>query len=170
MSNSPPGYPPPAPYPPPKRPSHKLRSTLLAVVALIGIIAVISAVAGGNKKSATNPPGASSSTSPGVSKGIGANNASGDVKIGKTTYDAQLSDTSVRVTVTNRSSKRSDYLITLALESSDGKTQLDTADLFVQNLEPGQSSPQTGDFLSLNAAPPAGSKVVLQSVERTASS
>lgn len=75
-----------------------------------------------------------------------------------------------RVVVTNHSSKRSDYLITLALESADGKTQIDTADIFVQNLEPGQASPQQGIFLGTNSKPPADSKVVLKSVERTASS
>ena len=39
----------------------------------------------------------------------------------------------VGVTITNHSSKRSDYLITVAVESANGHAQYDTADVYVQN-------------------------------------
>ncbi len=92
------------------------------------------------------------------------------MQIGALTYDSTLSSAEVPVRVTNSSSKRSDYFITIALEDAKGKTQLDTTDVFVTNLEPGQTSRRKGVFLSLSNAPPPGSKLVLQSVDRLASS
>lgn len=92
------------------------------------------------------------------------------MKLGASTWDSVTDTGAVKVTVINHSSKRSDYMITIALESADGKTQLDTADVFVQNLEAGQSTPQQAIFLSLNTKPPATAKLTLKSVDRTAAS
>ena len=44
------------------------------------------------------------------------------------------------LTVTNHSSKASNYIITVAFDSPDGKTQLDTGNADVQNLAPGQNT------------------------------
>lgn len=107
----------------------------------------------------------------GVSQGVAAQDASHDVQVGALRVRKDfgvVTDALVRVTVTNRSSKRSDYIITVALESANGKTQIDTADVFVQNLEPGQTKSDTGDFLSVQRVP-KHYKLVLQEVERTAS-
>ncbi len=90
--------------------------------------------------------------------------------VGKVATQADTNLSQVPVTITNHSSKRSDYFVTVALESADGKTQIDTSTVIVQNLEPGQGTVQTGDFLAtMTTAPPAGAKVVLQSVQRTSS-
>lgn len=185
----PPNYGPPSNYGPPpayqpKRKTRFYQRWLFWVPAAIIVIIIASVSAGGSgsKNTAsgtspttpagTTPHGATHATSkapsPSVSRGVGSKDASGDVKIGRLTVDKVLGMPKVIVTVTNHSSKRSDYAITLALESADGRTQLDTADVFVQNLEPGQSSRQEGDFFSARRVP-TGAMVVLQEVERTAS-
>jgi hypothetical protein len=158
---------PPGPVPPKKK-SHKLRWTLLALLGgIVGIIIAVSAGGGGTATTAT-PNAPTTNQSPGASKGIGSQDASGDVKLGSYTTDA-IKVGHVGVTVTNHSSKRSDYMITVALESADGHTQYDTADVYVQNLEPGQTSSQDGIFTNTSTNPPANTKLVLKSVERTAS-
>jgi hypothetical protein len=146
---------------------------VLGILGLIVIVIVIVVVTvASNKKKTDNSPAAvgSTSTSPGVSQGLGAKNATGDVVIGKLATQADTNLSEAPVTITNRSSKRSDYFVTVALESSNGKTQIDTSTVFVQNLEPGQSSVQTADFITTLTTPaPAGAQVVLQSVQRTSS-
>ena len=172
--------PPPGPVPPKKK-SHKLRWTLLGLGGIVAIIAIATAAAGGTTKTPSTPttnqtPGATTKTpstprtnqSPGVSHGIGSQDASGDVKLGGYTTDAAQFG-HVAVTITNHSSKRSDYLITVAVESANGHTQYDTADVYVQNLESGQTTSQDGIFVHAPSNPPATAKLVLKSVERTAS-
>lgn len=53
----------------------------------------------------------------------------------------QFGDLEATATVTNHSSERSNYVVTVAFESPDGKTQLASSGGFVQDLEPGQSAP-----------------------------
>jgi hypothetical protein len=158
---------PPGPVPPRKK-SHKLRWTLLGLTGgIVAIIAIVSAAGGGTAKT-TTPATPTNNQSPGVSRGIGSQDATGDVKLGSYTTDA-IKVGHVAVTVTNHSSKRSDYVITVALESADGHTQYDTADVYVQNLEPGQTTSQGGMFVNTSTNPPPTAKLVIQSVERTAS-
>lgn len=47
------------------------------------------------------------------------------------------------VKVTNNSSKTSNYMITVVVQSDDGSTQLETINFAVQRLDPGQSTEQT---------------------------
>jgi hypothetical protein len=164
-----PSAPPPPPGPvPPKKKSHKLRWTLLGLTGgIVAIIAIVSAAGGGTAKT-TTPNTPTNNQSPGVSRGIGSQDATGDVKLGRYNTDV-IKVGHVGVTVTNHSSKRSDYMITVALESADGHTQYDTADVYVQNLEPGQTTSQDGIFTNTSTNPPATAKLVLKSVERTAS-
>jgi hypothetical protein len=158
-------YPPQPPTPPlPPKKSHKLRWVLIGIAGIVAVIAIASN-AGGDKTHSATP---STTPSAGVSHGIGSQDASGDVKLGKYTADS-VGFGHVQVTVTNHSSKRSDYLITVALESGNGRTQYDTALVTVQNLEPAQSSNQDGAFVSLTSKPPATAKLTLKEVERTAS-
>lgn len=51
------------------------------------------------------------------------------------------------LTITNNSSKTSNYIITIAFESPDGATQIDTGSAFVNNLGPGQSTTKTASSL-----------------------
>lgn len=185
---SPATAPPPPPYgqPVPGGPvkkSHKTRNIVLGVVAAIIVISAIASTAGGSKKKNDNAGGSSASntvtssgassttpTSPKVSVGVGSNKAIQDVVLAAPEKDPTLGTSSVKVTTTNHSSKRSDYFITVALETADGKTQIDTATIFVENLEPGQSNVQNGEFLQTLTTPaPDGAKAVLQEVQRTES-
>jgi hypothetical protein len=52
--------------------------------------------------------------------------------------------------ITNHSSKASDYTVTVAFESPDGKTQLDTGNAVVAHLASGQST--STDASSLNSS------------------
>lgn len=73
------------------------------------------------------------------------------------------------VVVTNHSSKASNYIVTIAFDSADGKTQLGTGDVAVNDLQPGQSSsPQTADSLSTTPGP-AGFTCRLTDLTRYAS-
>ena len=108
-------------------------------------------------------------TTTSVSHDFGSKDASADVTIGKLTTDPTLNIPEVSVTVTNHSSKRSNYIIEVSLESADGKAQLDTTAATVENLEPGQSSKQTAEFAGMIDKPvPASARVVLKSVDRLA--
>lgn len=117
----------------------------------------------------TAPPSGTSAAVPTtVSKGLGAKDASADVtnlKIG----DADIIGfRSLTATVTNNSSKRSNYFIEVSIESADGKTQIDTATLVVSNLEPGQATEAKG--ISTAKDLPSGAQISLKQVTRLASS
>jgi hypothetical protein len=160
----------PAGASPPPKPSRMGRNVVLGTLGLIVTVIVVIAVASNNKKTDNTPAAQGSTSASGVSQGLGANDATGDVVIGKLVTQADTDISEAPVTITNHSSKRSDYFVTVALESSNRKTQIDTSPVFVQNLEPGQSSVQTADFITTLTTPaPAGAQVVLQSVQRTSS-
>jgi hypothetical protein len=58
------------------------------------------------------------------------------------------------VSITNHSSSESNYIVTVAFNSPDGKTQYDTGDAAADNLGTGQTTTQTAD--SLKSDVPAG--------------
>jgi len=134
------------------------------VVASSVLVTACSSTAGGS--SSSHSPAKPKSS---ISHALGSKDATGDVKIGKITVDSVLGFPSAPVTVTNHSSKRSNYLIEISLESADGKTQIDTADVAVDNLEPGQSTVQKAQFTTSDKLP-AGAKLVIKSLDRLASS
>jgi uncharacterized membrane protein YdfJ with MMPL/SSD domain len=139
------------------------------VVGVVVTLIVVAAVASPTKKkdstkTASGSP-AVASTAPKIEHKLGSADASNDVTLGTITNETEIGFSHVDVSVTNHSSKRSNYLIELTLESADEKTQIDTATVVVDNLEPGQTSPQTGQFTK--PAPP-GSKVVIKSLDRLA--
>lgn len=175
------GYPPPGP--PQKKPSKPIFKRvwfwIVAIIAVIVIISVASSGGGGSKNNGNSDapsanasaPASAAKTTPssGVSRGFGTKDASGDVKVkAKPTQEADTGFVQTTLTVTNHSSKRSDYIIDLALVSADGKTQIDTTPALVQNLEPGQTTTQKVTFLSTDKLP-AGAIVKLQTVQRNPS-
>ena len=103
----------------------------------------------------------------GVSHGLGSKDANADVTVGKVVVDATLGIPSAPVTVTNHSSKRSNYIIEISLETAT--TQVDSTLVAVNNLEPGQTSTQSAQFLGAIDKSPAGAKAVIKSVDRLAS-
>lgn len=193
--NQPPPYPPPAhpgmPYqPPPPPPQPKKRHLGLKIVgglvALFVALSIIGSVVGGDDaKKASDPqptatgskaavapkgttpkptPKASASTS--VGRGFGSKDASGDVKLGKPTTNGYW--VVIPVTVTNHSSKRSDYFIDVSLESADGKTQYDTGSAFARRVEPGQSAREEVLMTKVKELP-SGARPSLKSVQRSPS-
>lgn len=179
MSGMTPAAPPPPPYGPP--PGYKLKKRKrfyqrpflfwLPILVIVVIIIVATTTSGSgssgtNSPAATNPTsGTSNAPSPGVSRGLGTKDASADVKIGKLKVD-QFGLGSVTIAVTNHSSKRSNYVIDVAVESADRSQQYDTGTALVDNLESGQTTRTKASFLELPKHLPSTAKVVLQTVQR----
>ena len=110
-----------------------LRRVATVAVILAGVMIV--AATGSSSKSGT-------SKSPGVpGAGSGSHPATADVTITTCAIASnQFEGPSATLQVLNHSTKASDYLITVAFDSPDGKTQLDTGNANVQNLAPGQKA------------------------------
>ena len=102
----------------------------------------------------------------GVSQGLGSQDASADV--GPVTLSAPdaIGAVYATATVTNNSSKRSDYVIDIAVTSADGATQIGTTIILVTNLEPGQRTEGKG---LLTETVPAGAVAKVTGVQRNAS-
>lgn len=117
-----------------------MRRMLILTVIAVAFLATVAS--GGNSSS---KGGSNNGTSGGAvsNSDNGANPPQADVAItGCALADNQFEGPVAHMTVTNHSSKTSDYSITVAFDSPDGKTQLDTAGAFVQNLAAGQASNQ----------------------------
>ncbi len=130
----------------------------------LGVIIVGSIASSGNKSTSTtndNPAVA------GVDKGIGSNDASADVSGATLAAPDAIGFRHIEVTVTNNSSKRSNYLIDLSIESANGATQYDTTIASVNNLEPGQTT--VADALSVTKDIPVDAIVKVKTVTRLAS-
>jgi hypothetical protein len=144
---------------------HAVAPVTLGLALIFGATACAStATSGGSATTGT------STTSPStkVGKGIGARDASADVKAGKwhSNNDPYLPLVSVPVTVTNHSHERSDYIIELSLESATGKTQYDSTTVLVNALEAGQSTVQKAEFFEAPKHVPATAKVSVKTVSR----
>lgn len=109
--------------------------------------------------------GGSGSNNGGETKGKALQHSE-DVKIAKCARDS-IGNLDAKVKVTNHSSKASDYVITVAFESADGKNQIATGNAFVDSLQPGQSTTQDANGLKSYKKP---FKCVLSDAERTQSS
>jgi hypothetical protein len=80
------------------------------------------------------------SESNGIDVGYGSKDASEDVTELICTNNDALDWAEGELSVTNNSSERSDYGITVVIESPDGSTQIDEGFAFITGLEPGQST------------------------------
>jgi hypothetical protein len=148
-----------------KRAAIGVLGTAVAVVVFAGCASTASTNSG---SPGTASAKASSKTT--VSKGLGTKDASGDVRLAKTwVKDPVLGILSTRVTVTNHSHKRSNYIIDLTLASPNGSTQFDTTTVLVNNLEPGQTNVQKAEFFSAPDALPKTAVVTVTSVQRNES-
>lgn len=101
-----------------------------------------------------------------ISQGLGSQDASADVKLGKVVIDPDLGWTTAKVTVTNNSDGKSDYWIELVAESEDGSEQYDTAFVMVSGLKPGQKKSEEATFFE---DIPEGAIVKFTEIQRTAS-
>jgi len=115
------------------------RAALLAALATAAIIAT-GCQSTGSAKATGSSQAASSATAGGATAASSRPPAhSEDVTIAACAND-DAGYAAAKVVVTNHSSKTSNYAITIAFESPDGKTQIGTGLVAVDNLAAGQSS------------------------------
>jgi hypothetical protein len=161
-----PGYAPPGPgYAPPAQAKTRGKGCLIAVLILAvlfvaGVAVFIAILVTGSKAiDRVSHALASTGTSGGIDNGIGTASAIKDVVLGSAvTFDgAGLAH--LQVTVTNHSSKRSDYDITVAVVSADGKTQYDSDEEFVDSLDPGQTKVEDFIFSDVTKEQVAGGAI-----------
>lgn len=117
-----------------------LRHKFLSAGAVIIVIIIIAAVAssGGSGKGKGDTAASTGIT---TSESAGTVSHAEDVKIAKCDAD-DLGFADSQVVLTNHSSKSSDYIVSIAYETPDGKTQIGTGNVIVNNLGPNQSSSQ----------------------------
>ena len=131
-----------------------------AALVLVLMVAVVATAASGEEDKASSDGG--------VSKGLGTSDASKDVSAPTIVREgeAPLELVYGQVEVTNNSSKRSDYFVTVVAESPDGSVRHDETMVAVSGLEPGQSSTEKGMF---SKDIPGDAVLKVLEVQRTAS-
>ena len=91
-------------------------------------------------------PATSPSPAPSMSPDLGTKEASGDVTLGAILVDPKLGALSAEVTITNHSSKRSNYIVDLSITDADGKTTLGASMVSAPGVKPGQTAKRTAQF------------------------
>lgn len=137
---------------------------------LVALVVVASAAGAGNSDDEpTDNAGAAESESKSdkrsISQGLGSADASDDVELTACGPD-EFGWGNAEVAITNTSSKRSDYFVTVAFESADGNEKFADAIAHSMNVEPGQRS--TVEANSLTEVP-GGATCRIVEVQRTAS-
>lgn len=123
---------------------------------LIGAFAVVAACqsSGGSSQGGT------------VSHNSGNHAASNDVVISACGPNTALEGWKATVTVTNHTSKASDYLVTVTFNSADGSKQYDSTIAAANAVQPGQTA--TADAIALQTIP-EGAVCKIANVTRVAS-
>lgn len=111
------------------------RVRIVAIVVMLTLALVVTMAT-----SSSSDSGSNNGTGPKSVQAGGSHPATADVEISGCAADTSTGWYKASLTVTNHTSKQSNYLITVAFESPDGETQYDTAPAAVQNLQPGQSA------------------------------
>jgi len=127
--------------------------TGIGVIVVIVIVASVASSGGGSTPNVTagNTVSSSPTASPASETAGKVFQHPEDVKITSCGVDdAGFAD--AKLTITNTSSKASDYVVTVAFESPDGSKQVGTGTALVNSLQPGQSSDQDANSLSSAAA------------------
>jgi hypothetical protein len=168
---------PPMPYGPPPQKKRGMPKWVWAVgVVFVIVIIAVAAGSAGKKKNTDGTSAASvpstnpAASAPGAAAPAAKPNVpehSEDVAITSCAPDPATGFLAAGVTVTNHSSKTSNYAITIAFDSKDGKTQLDTGLVAVNDLNSGQSAPQTA--LGFSRAPAGGYVCKVADITRYAS-
>lgn len=119
----------------------KKRFILLGAVAIIAVIAIV-ANSGSDSDTDTasngNGNGEAAEGDNDVSTGLGSQDAVDDVEVTDCGLEPDLGWATATVTITNNSSGRSDYFVTVAFETDDGATRTDEGLASASNLEPDQ--------------------------------
>ncbi|MFB6805437.1 FxLYD domain-containing protein [Streptomyces sp. NPDC056387] len=140
------GTPPQGP-PPKKAGAGKIVGlSCLGVVGLVIVIGIAGAVVGGTPKKETTPPAAASSQPGAAVKPADSDGANGDAQIKSCEVDSDMGWAKAELTITNRSSKTSNYMIQVEFVDETG-TRLGEAIAATNNLAPGQAAQQTAQGL-----------------------
>lgn len=142
------------------RPWYRKKRWWLAGIVVL-LVVIVAASSGGGSDKPTNDNGD-------VSKGLGTKDATGDIGTVTLLPADSIGVRYVEITVTNHSSKRSNYIVQFSLESPDGATRYDDGLVTVQNLEPGQSTTEKGIGATDGGDIPDTAVVKLKTVSRTA--
>lgn len=102
----------------------------------------------GIESESSTEAGASSASDPTIGKGLGSKDASGDIDSINCKPPDAIGAVYVDVKITNRSSKPSDYFITIVAESEDGSVRYDDTIVSAMALNPGQTTTVEGIFLN----------------------
>lgn len=144
----------------------KKRYWALGIIAAIIILSVASQSGSDTTSSNTNSPSNTNLTSDTIGTGLGSSDATGDIdSIDCGTPDA-IGISYPTVKVTNRSSKASDYFITVVAESSDGSVRYDSTIISIMSLQPNQTTTEKGFFTK---EIPSGSICKISEIQRTES-
>ena len=150
------------------RPWYKKKRWWLVGVIVIGIAA--SAAGSGSSTDSTSSSskasGSSQSSSDTISSGVGSKDATADVTGLSCGSPDALDFSYPSVTITNNSSKTSNYWITIVYESSDGSTKYGDSTIIVNDLASGQKMNEKGLPVS---DVPSGAICKITEVQRTAS-
>lgn len=110
---------------------------IVVAVVIAGVIGTSKAVHDANKGS----KGGTQSV-----QAVGSHAASNDVQIMSCGNDPTLNEGAPVVRITNHSSDPSNYLITVVVDSTDGKTQVGTGNASADHLSAGQPTTATADM------------------------
>jgi len=137
----------PQPEPPTQpRKRHWVRWTILSAVAAFALITVVSVIAGANSATDTTSTTATRSTGPATSSLNNEHPPAGDVKIHVSWNDDFRDDVlgvaTFPVTITNHSSKMSDYIVTIEIVNREGD-RLDQITVLATDVRPGQKVRET---------------------------
>lgn len=103
-----------------------------------------------------------------ASPGVDSKAAFGDVKLGAIRVDAKLGTPSANVTITNHSSKRSNYIVDLSITDGASKISVDAAMVSAPGLAPGQSVTRVAHFKTTQKLPTGASLKVVGIARLTA--
>ena len=148
------------------------RQDAVKIILSIGVVLALVIAGASNKRSnsasSTKTMGPPATVSVGgVAKGFASADAAADVTGYFISERDFLGRREVTLTVTNHSSKRSDYSIAFSIDSADGMTQYDTSFASIDDLEPGQTV--VADAASIGESVPDNAILTLKKVQRLAS-
>jgi hypothetical protein len=125
-------------------------SIVVFIVISAATVAAVNTAVDGANKSIKDQQDTSSATD------VSNKTELADAKLGPV-KKGQFGTVSVKVTLTNKSANRSDYMGTVVFESANGARQFDTGALFVENLEPDQTKVE--NVMMLDNLPKGVSKI-----------
>lgn len=118
-------------------------------------------------QSATPSSTQKAAPAPAASPDVGTREALGDVKLGALSVDAKSGSPTATVTITNNSSKRSNYVIDLTITTADGNNTLDATIVSAEALEPGKTAKKAAQFRTTQKLP-KDAKLTIMGIARLA--